>query len=321
MSARRDGMWLGAGDFAAEQRERVVRRRLHDALVHGAGTVWGLTAIACEPDDIRLRTRVIVRPGLAIDALDREIYVDREQCLDVAGLVRHPIWAEMVAPEGAASRTVRRAYIVLRHEPPLLAAPFVSPSAPRGSAGGGARRPEDVHPSVPRDVGPSVPRDVRQSVPRDVRQAAPQPDRGAEPDEPARFRLELAATPPPEQHVLQQDRLAALLATVPADVLRDPFLALALQDCPAPEVFPWPGAEHESLPLLLATIDLDVTGQGASTVAYAVTTAASRPNPDNRVRAVVPGTRRVAEVLFGEKLPARPPPTSRRGVVGAGNAR
>ncbi len=316
MSARRDGMWLGAGDFAAEQRERVVRRRLHDALVHGAGTVWGLTAIACEPDDIRLRTRVIVRPGLAIDALDREIYVDREQCLDVAGLVRHPIWAEMVAPEGAASRTVRRAYIVLRHEPPLLAAPFALPAAPPGPADDGATRPEIAH-----DVGQSVPRDVRQSAPRDVRQAVPHPGRGAEPDEPARFRLELAAAPPPEQHALQQDRLAALLATVPADVLRDPFFALALQDCPAPEGFPWPGAEHESPPLLLATLDLDVTGQGASTVAYVIATSASKPNPDNRVRAVVPGTRRVAEVLFGEKLPVRPPPTSRRGVVGAGNTR
>ena len=50
MSARRVGMWLGAGDFAAKQRERLLLQRLHDALWHGAGTVWGLSAAACEPD-------------------------------------------------------------------------------------------------------------------------------------------------------------------------------------------------------------------------------------------------------------------------------
>ena len=87
---------------------------------------------------------------------------------------------------------------------------------------------------------------------------------------------------------------------------------------------PWPTRRRDrylGLDEHLATLDLDVTGQGASTVAYVIATSASKPNPDKRVRAVVPGTRRVAEVLFGEKLPVRPPPTSRRGVVGAGNTR
>jgi hypothetical protein len=274
MGARRDGMWLGAGELAAEQRERLVRRRLHDALVHGAGTVWGLGATACEPDDIRVRTRILVRPGLAIDALDREIYVDREQCLDVASLVRHPIWAEMLMPEGAASRTVRRAYIVLRHEPTLAAA-RPSPSGSRFS-------------------------------------------RAVEPDDAGRFRLELAAAPPPDPAAIQHDRCAAFLAAAPAEPARAPSLALALQDSCGPAAWPWPGSEQESLPLLLATVDLDVTGQGTAMIAFAVPSTPSRPNPDNRVRALVPGTRRVAEVLFGEKLPVKRPPTSRRGVVGAG---
>lgn len=273
MIARRDGMWLGAGSFAAEQRERLVRRRLHGALVHGAGTVWGLTATACEPDNIRLRTRIIVRPGLAIDALDREIYVDREQCLDVATLVRHPIWAEMLPPEAASSRNVRRAYIVLRHEPPAAGAIPPSPAS--------SRFPHDL-------------------------------------DDAGRFRLELAAAAPPDPAAIQHDRCAAFLAAAPAEELRDPFLALALQDANAPAPWPWPGSEQESLPLLLATVDLDVTGHGAAAIAFAVPSSPARPNPDNRVRALVPGTRRVAEILFGERLPAKRPPTSRRGVVGAG---
>jgi hypothetical protein len=264
-----DSQRPAAGGFAAQQRERLVRKRLHDALLHGAGTVWGLTATACEPDNIRLRTRVIVRPGLAIDARGREIYVDREQCLDVAGLVRHPIWGEMVAPSGATSRTVRRAYIVLRHEPPL-------PGAPRA------------------------------------------PHEG---EETSRFRLELAATPPPDLRVLQHERLAASLATAAAGAEGDVFLALALGDYPAPAELPAPGIEDESLPLLLATIDLEVMGQGASAIAYAIPSTSPAPNPDNRVRALVPGTRRVAEVLFGERLPTRRPPASRRGVVGVDSHR
>lgn len=268
MMTRRDRGWLGAGELAAEQRERSVRRRLHAALVHAAGTVWGLAASACEPDEIRLRTRVIVRPGLAVDALGREIYVDREQCLDVAGLVRHPIWAEMLPPEGAASRTVRRAYIVLRHETPR-------PSGTRGPVRG--------------EIDASS------------------------------FRLELAALPPPEPG---QNR-TAWLGGLAGEALREsagPPLLLALQDGSA-AAGSRPEMEHESVPLLLATVDLDVTGQGVTAAAFVLGSTAGRPNPDNRVRPILPPVRRVAEALFGEKLPARRPPASRRGVVGAGQPR
>lgn len=278
MIARRDGMWLGAGDLAAEQRERIVRRRLHDALVHGAGTVWGLGASACEPDEIRLRTRIIVRPGLAVDVLDREIYVDREQCLDVAGLVRHPIWAEMRSPDGAASRTARRAYIVLRYEAP---ASTVLTPRPAGS----------------------------------------RPGPWSEIDGAACFRLELSAVPPPEPRTHRHARLDGLAGTASGQVPGTPALALALQDGGAGAPWPPPVQDQESVPLLLATVDLDLTGNGSALAAYVLPSSVAKPNPDNRVRAVLPGTRRVAEALFGERLPSRRPPASRRGVVGAGQPR
>src|SRR6185369_11659268 len=113
----------------------------------------------------------------------------------------------------------------------------------------------------------------------------------AEMDDTGRFRLELSAAPPPDPHAIQHDRCAAFLAAAPSDEMRDPFLALALQDASSATA-PWPGGELESLPLLLATVDLDVMGHGAAAIAFAISSTPARPNPDNRVRALVPGTRR-----------------------------
>ncbi|MEZ4297209.1 MAG: hypothetical protein R3B70_19750 [Polyangiaceae bacterium] len=268
MSARRDVAFLGAGKLAAEQQERALRRRLHDALVHGAGTVWGLTASACEPEHLRLRTRILVRPGLAVDPLGRDIYVDREQCLDVAGLARHPIWREMSPPPGAASPTMRRAYIIVRHDPPLC--------APSPLSRGDLDPPQD------------------------------------------RFRLELAAVPPADPETARRDHRTERLACAPPDVMANPFRALALagtEDAIGPLASP----DSESLPLLLATVDLELSGQGLSAVAYVAEPAPGAANPDNRVRLLLPEAKRVAEVLFGARSPATPPPRSRRGVVGAGH--
>jgi len=109
------GMLLGAEDFAVEQREKVLRRRLHNALLHGAGTVWGLAVGLGDAHEGR-RTELIVSPGIAIDALGREIYLDQKQCLDVTGLARHPVWSELRAPDGTTNGTARRVYVVLRYQ-------------------------------------------------------------------------------------------------------------------------------------------------------------------------------------------------------------
>ncbi|HZI15773.1 MAG TPA: hypothetical protein VE153_35735 [Myxococcus sp.] len=107
------GMLLGAEDFATEQREKVLRRRLHQAMLHGAGTVWGLR-LDMGPEQEGRRRQVIVRPGLAVDPLGRDLYVDQDQCLDITGLARHAIWAELPAAPTGTGR--KRAHVVLRHE-------------------------------------------------------------------------------------------------------------------------------------------------------------------------------------------------------------
>ncbi len=256
------GMLLGAEDFSVEQRERVLRRRLHHALLHGAGTVWGLRVALGQPDTEGRRTQVIVRPGLAVDALGREIYVDQDQCLDVAGLARHSIWAELLAPDGTTNGTVRRAYVVLRYEA-CHADPVPAISPPCDGPGDATAYSRLLD----------------------------------------RFHIELTATPPADPHALQREWLSALLSAEvtrsPREVLLD-FL-MNVREPPAPEVPAlasfW--SKPDKAPLLLATVDLDVTGSGDSAVSFAVDAPA---NPDNSPRALLPSVQLAAESLFGERL-------------------
>jgi hypothetical protein len=257
--------WLRAPfaeDYAAERRERVLRRRLQDGLLHGAGTVWGLAAAAGDQQKNGVRTRVVVRPGLAIDALGREIYVDREQYLDVEGLVSHAIWNELLAPDGSPAGAVRRAYIVLRHEACQV-------EVLRALAGHYHRPPP-----VPRALDT--------------------------------FRIELSPTPPPDPRALRRECFAAFAGGAQEEVSIDPRRALLLQER-APEA-PAPPSHcvgTDGAPLLLATLDLGVSGTGAAAMAFVVDDAAQRPNPDNRVRASVPGTQVMADTLFGGRLSGR----------------
>ncbi len=110
------GQLLGARDFTDEQRAHVLRHRLHLALAHGAGTVWGLRVSdgpAAEPEP---RPEIIVAAGLAVDALGREIYVNQDQCLDITQLHDTPLWEEMTGldrPDEA--REGRQAFVVLSY--------------------------------------------------------------------------------------------------------------------------------------------------------------------------------------------------------------
>lgn len=110
------GQLLGAADFTAEQRARVLRDRLHLSLLHGFGTIWGLRVSAGPQGEPEPRPEVVVAPGLAVDALGREIYVDRDQCLDVTALHAERLWGRLSDPGIAGeSREVRRAYVVLSY--------------------------------------------------------------------------------------------------------------------------------------------------------------------------------------------------------------
>lgn len=118
------GQLLGAEDFTAEQRYFLLRSRLHNAALHGYGTVWGLK-VDSQPNGTELQ--LTCAPGLAIDALGREVYVPQKVCLDVTGLAASDFWAGLPLPTGAEGRR-RRVYVVLRYRACLgEPAPAIAP--------------------------------------------------------------------------------------------------------------------------------------------------------------------------------------------------
>ncbi|MFN9620247.1 MAG: hypothetical protein ACK55X_11095 [Synechococcaceae cyanobacterium] len=114
------GQCLSAEDFEAEQRYFVLRQRLHNALLHGVGTVWGLAIRRREPRP-EGGDQLICDPGMAIDPLGREIWVPQPLCLDLAALEQsfwdqlQPVPAATDASDAPANPR-RRAYVVLRYE-------------------------------------------------------------------------------------------------------------------------------------------------------------------------------------------------------------
>jgi hypothetical protein len=136
------GQLLGAEDFETEQRYFLLRGRLRNALLHGVGTAWGLRVRAEETAD-PAGLRLICEPGLAIDALGREVYVPQSVCLDVTGLAATPFWADLSPPpapvidggdggdggnEEPPLDTRRRVYVVLNYRACLSApVPAVTP--------------------------------------------------------------------------------------------------------------------------------------------------------------------------------------------------
>ena len=73
------GMLLGVADFETEQAYHRAKMRLHNQWLHGAGVVRGFGVEASlERGELR------VHPGLAIDALGRELHLDADACLNIA---------------------------------------------------------------------------------------------------------------------------------------------------------------------------------------------------------------------------------------------
>jgi hypothetical protein len=111
------GMLLGADDFGVEQRYHVVGARVHQALLHGYGTVRGLRVTAAVDADGFHQLKV--HTGLAVDPLGRTLYVPQDLCLRLEG---RPEGVEFEAkPEGddAAAfppEATHRAWVVLRYQ-------------------------------------------------------------------------------------------------------------------------------------------------------------------------------------------------------------
>ncbi len=72
------GMLLGVDDFQAEQGFHLGRSRRHQRLLHGSGVVAGYPVSFDEA-----LTELRVGPGLAVDALGRDLALDQTQCVNL----------------------------------------------------------------------------------------------------------------------------------------------------------------------------------------------------------------------------------------------
>jgi hypothetical protein len=71
------GMLLGEEDFRVLMGNPRGKQMLHASWLHGTGVVWGYKVAKQGTKELR------VKPGLAIDALGRELLLDADQCIDV----------------------------------------------------------------------------------------------------------------------------------------------------------------------------------------------------------------------------------------------
>lgn len=74
------GMLLGVPDFQLISANPRGKLRLHQAWQHGPGVIWGLGVAPLEDGSTELQ----VTPGLAVDALGREMVIATDYCVDVA---------------------------------------------------------------------------------------------------------------------------------------------------------------------------------------------------------------------------------------------
>ncbi len=72
------GMLLGVDDFETIDGYHRGKMWLHNAWLHGRGTIWGL-----EVRMSKSRDEVQVDPGLAVDGLGRELFLEAPACLNV----------------------------------------------------------------------------------------------------------------------------------------------------------------------------------------------------------------------------------------------
>lgn len=252
-----DGMLLGAADLRVEQNGHLWRDRLHQALLHGAGTVWGL-AVRRSTNARQLQ----VEPGLAVDARGRNLYVTNTLCLDVSAL-----GAATLATFPAAEEGRRRAWVVIRYEPcakePVSA---LRPTCAEAPANPAWSREID---SIRVDLVGEEPEEPIVTLRRFLERTGVAPDLG-----PGRWVGGVPTATELRALLLE----IALGPTLPGD--RDRRLLADL----------WMG--DDPLPLVLAEVELVSDGT--------IVTVAE--DPRNEVRALLPSTQLMAELLFGVPL-------------------
>lgn len=193
--------------------------------------------------------QLVCAPGLAVDALGRLVHVEQEVCLDVTSLARAPFWADLKAPPEAAERSKARRAYVVLSYRACLDGQ-VPAIAPPCSDGGDALAYSRVL---------------------------------------DRWRLCLAAEPPPDPHPLARD----WTAFKHGGDLQDKLLEFILSK---PELIPrfWSGGEDDA-PLLLAIVDFEAVGDPVERTRVLA-------DPDNAPRALLPAVQTLASMTTGLRL-------------------
>lgn len=86
------GMLLGVDDFQTLDAYHRGKMWYHSAWLHGQGVIWGLRVALPEMPitdgdfeaEPRLDGEVVVQPGLGLDGLGRELYLENSACLNIA---------------------------------------------------------------------------------------------------------------------------------------------------------------------------------------------------------------------------------------------
>ncbi|HQA12119.1 hypothetical protein [Zoogloea sp.] len=270
------GQLLGAEDFNTEQRYFLLRSRLHNAVLHGFGTVWGLKIGYV---DTETALRLTCDAGLAIDALGREIHVPQKICLDVTGLASTRFWADLApppakAPAAATPTDVDTPASDDTGTPPIVVTPSdTTTDDPRRRVYVVLRYRACLTELAPAVVQPCSDQD-----------AALAPSRVTD-----GYRLCLEAAPPDGAGLPIRD---IALRPAPSADPRERLLDLILNP-PTDLARLWSGADDA--PLLLAVLDLEAVGTPAERVKLSGAI-------DNGVRALLPHVQAVADLALGIHL-------------------
>jgi hypothetical protein len=193
--------------------------------------------------------QLICAPGLAIDPLGRLIHVGQEVCLDVTGLARTPFWNDLKAPPDVAPGSKARRAYVVLSYLACLDAEVPAIAPPCSDSGDALAYSRVLD----------------------------------------RWRLCLAAEPPPDPHSLARD----WTAFAPAGEARETLLEFILAKPELIQRF-WSGGEEDA-PLLLATVDFEAVGDPVERTKVLA-------NPNNSPRALLPGVQVLAERMTGLRL-------------------
>jgi len=182
------GMLMGVDDFATDQAYHRGKVWLHDAWLHGGGTVWGLGVSIHAEDGM-----ILVAPGLAVDHAGRELILATGSRIDVGAWYEQARQHDLDEVDDGDGGTIFTAHVILCADACLFR-PVPSIADPDDRESADSRRREQGTPTLV--AGPARP--PRVAAPR-LRRWLGLLDPPSEPDPAADAVITAAGALPPAQ--------------------------------------------------------------------------------------------------------------------------